>query len=327
MHCNACVVLIQDTLKEQEGVTSVKVDLSQAVVDVVGNFTGDAEQIAKFLTRAIQEHGYTLTTQPVKQPVRWNEFVYAAPISLLLVIGFLFLQRLGVVNLISSSQMQLTTALVIGLIASVSTCLAVVGGLVLSVSTNYAKAGNAWKPQLLFHVGRLVGFFVLGGMIGVIGKTVQFSTVAHVVLNVLIGVVMFILGINLLDVFRRTKGWQLTLPGGANRIMRASQRSTHVLVPGVLGILTFFLPCGFTQSMQLYALSTGSFLQGGLHMLVFALGTLPVLALLSFTSFNFAQKAYAGVFYKSAGLLVMILALFNIWNTLAVLGVLKPIVL
>ncbi|MBP6911491.1 sulfite exporter TauE/SafE family protein [Patescibacteria group bacterium] len=50
-----------------------------------------------------------------------------------------------------------------------------------------------------------------------------------------------------------------------------------------MGIGTFFLPCGFTQSMQVYTLSTGSFLAGGLTMLSFALGTLPMLLLLSVT--------------------------------------------
>jgi len=45
----------------------------------------------------------------------------------------------------------------------------------------------------------------------------------------------------------------------------------------VVGALTFLLPCGFTQSMQLLALQSGSMWQGMLIMTAFALGTLPVL--------------------------------------------------
>ncbi|MDR2416217.1 MAG: sulfite exporter TauE/SafE family protein [Candidatus Peribacteria bacterium] len=39
--------------------------------------------------------------------------------------------------------------------------------------------------------------------------------------------------------------------------------------------MTFFVPCGFTFAMQLYAMQTGSFLSGGVVMLLFAVGTLP----------------------------------------------------
>lgn len=59
--------------------------------------------------------------------------------------------------------------------------------------------------------------------------------------------------------------------------------------PLIVGFATFFLPCGFTQSMQVAALSSGSFASGLAIMLAFALGTLPMLALLSFGSASFAR--------------------------------------
>ena len=42
-----------------------------------------------------------------------------------------------------------------------------------------------------------------------------------------------------------------------------------------LGAATFFLPCGFTQVVQLMALSSGSPVTGGAMMALFALGTTP----------------------------------------------------
>ena len=47
------------------------------------------------------------------------------------------------------------------------------------------------------------------------------------------------------------------------------------------GAATFFLPCGFTQAVQLYALSTGSPVSAGLTMAVFAVGTSPGLLALA----------------------------------------------
>jgi sulfite exporter TauE/SafE len=96
-------------------------------------------------------------------------------------------------------------------------------------------------------------------------------------------------------------------------------------MPLLLGAATFFLPCGFTQSMQAYALTTGSFMTGGLTMLVFALGTLPVLALLSFSSFSINNKPWRGVFFKTAGVIVIALAVINLLTTLAVAGIIEPI--
>jgi len=92
-----------------------------------------------------------------------------------------------------------------------------------------------------------------------------------------------------------------------------------------VGAATFFLPCGFTQAMQIYTLSTGSFLSGGLTMLAFALGTLPVLALISFSSFSIKQSAKAGIFFKTAGIIVIMFALLNIFNSLAAVGVVPPL--
>jgi sulfite exporter TauE/SafE len=99
----------------------------------------------------------------------------------------------------------------------------------------------------------------------------------------------------------------------------------HRLTPFLVGVVTFFLPCGFTQSMQLYALTTGSFLTGGLTMLAFALGTLPVLSLISFSSFSIQKSSKSGIFFKTAGLIVIMFALFNLLNSLVVVGIIPPI--
>lgn len=257
--------------------------------------------------------------------IKWGEFTYALPIAVLVIFGFVILQKAGLANFINSSDIGYGTAFVIGLIASVSTCLAVVGGVVLSLSANSAKSGGTWRPQAFFHAGRLVGFFVLGGIIGLIGSTFQFSITANVVLGIIVGVVMLILGINLLDVFSPIKKFQLRLPKSFSRyVMNISERD-YYFAPALFGVGTFFLPCGFTQSMQVYVLTTGSFIEGSMIMFIFALGTFPMLALLSFGSLNISNSSWRGTFFKTAGILVIALALLNIMNSLAVLGIMAPL--
>ncbi len=326
MHCDACVLLTESELKEFPYITHVKSSLKNHLVEVVGDF-GDKtpEQIAEELTAVVKPHGYTISVEKQIINKKWSDFKIAIPVALAFAILFVLLQKMGIVNLISAGNVTYGTAFVVGVIASLSTCMAVVGALVLSMSATFAKEGDKVKPQLMFHAGRIVSFFVLGGVIGAIGVAFTLNTSATFILSLIIGLVMLVLGINLLDVFHWTKKFQPSMPKFISKHAHGVSKLNHTLTPLLVGIATFFLPCGFTQSMQLYTLTTGGFLSGGLTMLAFALGTLPVLALISFSSFSIQKSSKAGVFFKSAGLIVIMFALFNLLNSLVVIGFISPI--
>ena len=138
-------------------------------------------------------------------------------------------------------------------------------------------------------------------------------------------VVLIVLGINLLDIFPSMKKFQFSLPGFLGRHVRELKEINHTLTPFLVGIVTFFLPCGFTQAMQLYSLTTGSFWVGALTMFSFALGTLPVLLLLSFGSLGIHEKAKSGVFFKTAGLVVIFFGIFNLINSLVGAQIIPPL--
>lgn len=326
MHCNACILLTESELKELPNITSAKSSLKNHSLEVVGDF-GDKtpEQIAKELTVPLKPHGYTVSVERQQKVVNWKDFNVAVPIALGFAVLFVALQKMGIVNLVNGGNVTYGTAFVIGIIASLSTCMAVVGGLVLSMSATFAKEGDKLKPQLLFHGGRLVSFFILGGIIGAIGSAFTLNTSATFILSLLIGLVMLVLGINLLDVFPWVKKFQPSMPKFIAKHAHGVSRFNHSFTPVLVGIATFFLPCGFTQSMQLYTLTTGSFLTGGMTMLAFALGTLPVLALISFSSFSIKNSSKAGIFFKTAGLIVILFAVFNLLNSLVVVGLIPPL--
>lgn len=245
---------------------------------------------------------------------KWKEFKIAIPVALDFAFIFVLLQKMGIVNLISVNSVSYGAAFVIGVIASLSTCMAVVGGLLLSMSATYAQGNNRIKPQILFHAGRIVSFFILGGLIGVVGSAFQLGTTGTFIIGMIVGFVMLLLGVNLLDIFHWTKKIQPAMPKFLSKHAMSISKFNHMFTPALVGIATFFLPCGFTQSMQIYTLSTGNFLSGALTMLSFSLGTLPVLALISFSSFSIQNNANKGVFFKSAGLIVIMFALLNLWN-------------
>lgn len=326
MHCKSCTVLIESELNDVPEICSTKASLKYNHVEVMGNFGNKpAEEIMAVLAPVIKQHGYTLSLEKQKHNVKWNEFKIAFPIAFGFLAVFILLQKLGVVNLVNVSEIGLGAAFLIGIIASISSCMAVVGGLVLSMSANYAKEGDKVKPQVLFHIGRLVAFFALGGVIGALGSAFQLGIVGTFILGILVGLIMIILGINLLDVFPWAKKLQLTLPAFFSNRIHGLKKVNHTLTPLLVGVVTFFLPCGFTQSMQIYTLTTGSFWTGAMTMLTFALGTLPVLALLSFSTSGIHKKAQSGIFFKTAGLVVLFFGLFNVYNSLVAVGVLPPL--
>lgn len=325
MHCNACVLMIESEIGDLPNITKVKSSLNDHSVEVTGDFGNKTiEQIAEELTIPLKPHGYTVSVEKQLHNAKWGDFKIALPIALGFAILFVALQKMGIVNLVGAGNVTYGTAFVIGIIASLSTCMAVVGGLVLSMSATFAKEGDRIKPQLMFHLGRIVSFFILGGIIGAIGSAFTLNTTATFIIGIIIGIVMLILGINLLDTFHWAKRLQPSMPKFIAKHAHGVMKFNHTLTPILVGVATFFLPCGFTQSMQLYTLSTGSFINGGLTMLAFALGTLPVLALISFSSFSIKNSSRSGVFFKTAGLIVIMFALFNLINSLVVIGLIPP---
>ncbi len=324
MHCKACGILVSEKLAGAPGVERVTVDEKHNTVAVVAAREEPPEALARELGALIAKDGYSLSVERAKFVPKWGEFRVAAPIALLFVSLFYALQKVGLVNLITADKINLPAAFGIGLVASVSSCLAVVGGLLLSVSAEYAKEGER-TPLVLFHAGRLISFFILGGVIGLIGSAFTLGAFTTLALGTLVGLVMLSLGLNLLDVFPWAKQLQPRMPAFFTRARTRVVAFEHGLVPFLIGASTFFLPCGFTQSMQVFSLSTGSFIAGAFTMTAFALGTLPVLALISVTSVELGRGKWSGVFFKTAGLLVIAFGIMNIVNSLAAAGIIRPV--
>ncbi len=322
MHCNSCVVLTESELGDVPEVSKVKASLDTLSVEVTGDF-GDKspEHVARDLSAVLTPHGYALSLEREKHRARWSDFNIALPIAAAFVALFILLQKLGIVNLITASEVSYGTAFAIGLIASVSTCMAVVGGLVLSMSANFAKEGDRVKPQLFFHGGRIASFFILGGAVGAAGATFQLGNTGTFILGLAVGLVLLILGLNLLDIFPWIKRLQPTIPGFIGRRIHRLKNVNHTVTPLAVGVLTFFLPCGFTITAQTIALISGSAVQGALIMGFFALGTAPMLLLIGLSSVKFFSKPHLSmVFSRGAGFLVLFFALYNIYSQINVLG-------
>lgn len=321
MHCRSCEILIEREIKNIPGVTSVHVNHKSGVAAV----SSDSELDERMVQAALQKHGYSLGKEELPWFSRHAKDYAELGMAFLMAMGLFFIAKsLGLINLSShgNNYNNLFAVLAIGLTAGVSTCMALVGGLVLGASARYAEKHpmasgmQKFTPHIYFNIGRIASYFVLGGIIGWLGSIFQLSLSVLGMLTIAVGFVMLVLGGQLIDIFPRLKKISFTLPKGISEALGIHQKSEQEYSDKnsmIAGAMTFFLPCGFTQAMQLYAMSTGSPLQGALTLGVFAIGTAP--GLLGVGGLSSVVKGQgAKMFFKTAGVVVILLSLFNIKN-------------
>ncbi len=322
-HCNSCKILIENIISKQPGVSRAVLDLSKQHLTVEGEIPDSPETLVAAWSKLLEPYQYHLHLEKQKEIKELKSVAYAIPLGLVILGLFFLLQRSGLINFGFAEELSPWTAFLIGIIASLSTCLAVVGGLVLSLSAKMSQEVSTTRPLVFFHTGRIIGFTVLGGILGVVGEVISINNTALVILGIVASLIMIILGINLLDIFHITKRFQFTLPRRLFDYLIKIEGG--FFAPFIVGVATFFLPCGFTQSMQLSALSCGTSLRGAAIMGMFALGTFPMLALISFGSFRFARTKYAPLFFKTAGVVVIGFGLLSLLAGLVALGIIRPL--
>ena len=335
MHCKSCEILIEDELKNIKGVSSVDISHQTGLATI--RFEGKHLNHGD-LVHAVRKAGYEVGAN-INLPLfskNSNDYLELSFGLVILIFIYYITKSVGLfdLNLTTTNNFsKLPMVLLVGLTAGISTCMALVGGLVLGVAGRYsqdnpnATSQEKFIPHIFFNLGRIISFFFLGGMIGLIGSAFQLSSGVSGLLIIFVGIIMIILGLQLINIFPKLSHISLALPKGISKLLGISthQNSTYSHKSAVLmGTLTFFVPCGFTQAIQLYAMTTGSFITGALTMAVFALGTTPgLLSLGGITSF--VKGKSSGLFFKFVGLVVIAMAFFNISNGFTLIGLKKSI--
>ena len=329
MHCRSCELLIEGEFKKIKGVKRVEASFKKKEVIIYSKYYLSDNKIKAVIERT----GYKVGIEKPKSWITGDPQTYKDLFTALLIfiVIYILARRLGIFNLslgAKNNPSSLLVVLMVGLTAGFSTCMALVGGLILGISARHAEKHpeatpmQKFRPHLYFNLGRIASYFVLGGVIGLIGKAFQLSGSVLGILTIIIGIVMLVVGFQLTELFPRLSNISLTLPTGLTKILgikKHHEKEYSHLNSIMVGALTFFLPCGFTQAMQLYAMSTGNFLSGALIMGAFALGTAP--GLLGIGGLTSAIKgAFARRFFKFAGIVVVGLAIFNISNGLNLTG-------
>jgi sulfite exporter TauE/SafE/copper chaperone CopZ len=334
IHCAACEVRIERNFKEIPGVTKVRVRHATGRAEVF--VTGREPRLRDF-DQAVKADGYSVSwwddgARPFGMTSGRTKQDYAeiGAIFLFVLAGYLILQRFDLLpkGLAITKNMSYGFIFLMGVVAAFSSCLAVTGGLLLAVAAKYNERHpnlsglQKFKPTLFFNIGRVLSYTLLGGAVGALGSVFTFSQRGTAILSILASAIMIILGFQLLNLFPWMRRFQPAMPKFISHRIHdwSSQESNSKFTPLALGASTFFLPCGFTQALQFYVLSTGSAVIGALTMLAFSLGTLPSLLSLSAIS-SFARGSFQKHFLRFAGVLVIVVGFWNINNGFALAGI------
>ncbi len=330
MTCSSCEVIIERNLKKVPGVENVKASKQTDSVEIE---CADNVQLSD-LQSAVQDKGYTLSLSGSEDSTsraseNWftknkERFSEIGSVLVVMIGAYFLLQQLDVLpkNLGVTDNMGYGFIFVLGLVAAMSTCLAVSGGLLLSVSAKFnernpdASSWQKFKPHIYFNVGRVISYTLLGGAIGALGSILTLSSGIAGIITIIASILMIVMGLQLLGIFPWLNKIQIKMPkfiahkvydAESSHSSKHSSKITHFL----FGASTFLLPCGFTQALQLYVLGQGSFLIGALTMLAFSLGTLPSLMSIGAVS-SFTKGSVQRYFTTFAAILVIILGLTNL---------------
>ncbi len=252
-----------------------------------------------------------------------------ATLVLLILIGFLLLRINSLQNpssslTLASNSINIWTIFLTGLFTGGLSCLAVQGGLLAATIAQHeeelleekTKETNNALPILAFLTAKLVAYTALGFLLGWFGSLFELSLTAQIIMQ--LAVVIFMLGtaFNILNVHPIFRYFVIQPPKFLTRLVRKQSKNKGLFAPLLLGAFTVFIPCGITQAMIALAIGSGSPLVGALILFSFVLGTSPIFFILGYFATKLGESLHQK-FLKIAALALIILAVFNLNNALA----------
>ncbi len=338
MTCTGCETRIENSLKKLDGIIDVKAIYSSSNVYVTYDLNStDLNKIIETVEKLdyiVKNKPGDITANTSGAKVSGNKSDKAgvgqvAGIVVIIFALYMIIKNTVGFNFIPQVDQSMGYGILffIGLLTSLH-CVAMCGGINLSVCIQYKAPGNdskfaKLKPSLLYNAGRVISYTIVGGIVGGLGSVISFSGTAKGIVAIISGIFMVIMGLNMLNIFPALRKLNPRMPKiFANKVHENKGNRG----PLVVGLLNGLMPCGPLQAMQIYALGTGSITAGAVSMLLFSLGTVPLMfgfgAVSSFLSGKFTHRMM-----KVSAALVLVLGIVMLNRGLALSGFNTNIVL
>lgn len=310
MDCISCETILRDALHD---VPNIKV---LSLTHKTGKLTIEysSEKDLNKLESILKKHEYTLKDDNNHQQKRSIQGLIE---QWVLWVGILVLiwafTQIDLTQYISDywPNMWLWVAFLVWLVACSSSCLAVTGWIIVSYIESLEDKNwfNLVKIQWLFHIWRFFAFVAWWWLLWYLWQTVQISQTVNAILMMIVWIILFYVGLQIFGIVPSiTKRW-FHLPWWTEKLIKKLNNPKYALI---VWMLTFFLPCWFTQSMQLFAIQTWSAQEGALLLWAYALGTMPLLLWLGFSVWYFKSKMQ--LFNKVIGILLIVFGLMTLVN-------------
>ncbi|MEK9169968.1 MAG: sulfite exporter TauE/SafE family protein [Patescibacteria group bacterium] len=317
MHCPSCEILIIDKFKEMSNVTAVKSNFQKQEAEVY--FSGHLDQ--ETINKNIKPFGYEIGNRQDKnlneEPMS-KKIIEASLITVGLILIYLIIKEINIIPSINiTGNLNLLTVLFLGLVASVSTCMATSGALFLST---IGKKTNNLKQAVYFSLGRIISYSIFGFLAGLVGSVIITNFKFGSGLTLLAAIFMVLLGLDMLHIL----SFASIVPYGVSS--NVFRKLEHSLIKDphksafFFGMITYFLPCGFTQATQVYALGLASPWQSALTMAIFALGTVPAIIFIGSLR-GLIKSTFYQYFMKTVAVGVLILGVYYASNFLSIYGI------
>lgn len=265
MHCNNCFNTVKNTLLSIKNIKEVEFDNNIACITY--NKKIDKEEIInKIIDKGyITKNEYISNNkEELNNNIKLKEFIIIFITILLITILLYKIFGFNIFNMIPTIDNNLTYPMlfITGILTSIH-CISMCGAINLIAVSGF---NNNFKRSLLYNLGRIISYTIIGAIAGLIGEVLSFNNIVSGIIMVIASISMFIIALNMLGIIHLKKIFKIK--------HRFRPRNSFLI-----GLLNGFMPCGPLQAMQVYALSTGSIIKGLLSMLIFGLGTVPLMLL------------------------------------------------
>lgn len=309
MTCHNCENTINNGLSKIKGVKSVTSSFKFGKTIVEFDKIDDKE-----VKKIVEELGYKydgIYHGKNKATIKEILPIFILLISIYLIIGSIFGYNFLTVIPSVTNETPLLMLFIIGVFTSVH-CIGMCGAINLAASLD-STGKTTFKRPFLYNLGRVISYTSIGGIIGAIGGILSINTTINGIIVLISSILMLFMGLSML-------GWLPTYLYMFIPRFKSNIKLIDHEAPFIIGLLNGLMPCGPLQAMQIYALSTGSFIMGALSLFIFSLGTVPLVFSFGFI-FNKLGKKYNVLISRISSVLVVLLAILMLTRGFNYLGI------
>lgn len=205
----------------------------------------------------------------------------------------------------------------IALYASLGHCIGMCGGIVLVLNSKIAQNNlPALFCNLLYNIGRLSAYLLIGILCGGIGIVFEINPQIKGMALIFIGVLTGLFGGILLFApkFLSRLEPSISSTQGFKTFFSKLLKSQNITSFFFLGFLNGFLPCGIVYYFALIALASGGMLKGAIVMGIFGISTFLPMLFVGILSSLVLNSSLKNIMLKISSIVMVVLGIFTIYK-------------